>query len=129
MVRSGFVSVLLVTASVLATAATTRDIEKAEELYRRTDYEASLALLDKQSDDAATSFLVARDYFMMGEFKRATEFLQKAVAAEPHNSDYVDWLGRAYGKRAETSNPLMAPGYASKARQAFETAVALDPKN
>ena len=37
--------------------------------------------------------------------------------------------GRAYGKRAETSNVLAAPGYASKARQAFEKSVALDPKN
>ena len=41
----------------------------------------------------------------------------------------MDWLGRAYGKRAESSNPLMAPGLASKARDAFEKAVELNPKN
>jgi tetratricopeptide (TPR) repeat protein len=41
----------------------------------------------------------------------------------------MDWLGRAYGKRAETSNLLIAPSLASKARQAFEQSVMLDPNN
>ncbi len=55
--------------------------------------------------------------------------MQAAVEERPNSADYFDWLGRAYGKRAETSNPLMAPGLASKARDAFEKAVQLDPKN
>jgi tetratricopeptide (TPR) repeat protein len=105
------------------------DLAKAEELYQHTDFEGSLALLDKHSTDAATNFLVARDYFMLGDFKKATEYLQEVTAKEPANADYRDWLGRAYGKRAETSNPFMAPGLASKARAEFEKAVELDPKN
>jgi tetratricopeptide (TPR) repeat protein len=105
------------------------DLTKAETLYQRTDYEGSLALLDKHSNDADTLFLIGRDYFMLGDFKKATDYLQQATAAKPNNSEYMDWLGRAYGKRAETSNPLTAPGFASKARQAFERAVQLDPKN
>ncbi len=47
----------------------------------------------------------------------------------PTTAEYFDWLGRAYGKRAESSNPLLAPSLASKAREAFEKAVELDPKN
>ena len=105
------------------------DLSKAEDHYRHTDFEASLASLDKHSSDAATNFLVARNYYMLGEFKKASEYLQNAVEAQPSNSEYRDWLGRAYGKRAETSNPLMAPGLASKAREAFEKSVELDPKN
>ena len=106
-----------------------RDLGTAEELYKRTDYQASLNLLDKHSSDPAEQFLIGRDYFMLGEFKKATEYFQKATAAEPNNGEYMDWLGRTFGKRAETSNPLFAPGYASKARQAFEHSVQLDPKN
>jgi tetratricopeptide (TPR) repeat protein len=106
-----------------------QSLRKAEELYKRTDFEASLALLDKHSSDPAVDFLIGRDYFMMGDFKKATDYLQQAVDARPQDSDYLDWLGRAWGKRAETSNPLMAPGYASKARQAFERAVELNAKN
>jgi tetratricopeptide (TPR) repeat protein len=105
------------------------DLTKAENFYKHTDFASSLALLDRNSSDAATNFLIGRNYFMMGEFKKSIEFLLKAAAAAPKNSDYMDWLGRAYGKRAETSNPLLAPGLASKARQAFEKAVELGPKN
>src|SRR6516225_6891658 len=66
---------------------------------------------------------------MMGEYKKATDALEKAVAAEPSNSDYALWLGRAYGRRAEMSNPFSAVGQASKARLYFERAVELDPRN
>lgn len=115
--------------SVFGVSIEAADLAKAEELYKRTDYEASLALLDRKSDDGATNFLLGRNYLMTGDSKKASDSLQKAVAAEPNNSEYVDWLGRAFGRRAETSNPLFAPGLASKARQAFEKAVALDGKN
>src|SRR6185369_4259626 len=36
---------------------------------------------------------------------------------------------RAYGRRAETSSPFTAPGQASKARQYFEKATQLNPRN
>lgn len=118
---------------VLATFAPglqARSLTQAEDLYKHTDYERSLALLDKDSNDSAEAFLIGRDYFMLGDFKKATEFLQKATAADPARSDYMDWLGRAYGKRADTTaNPLSASGLAFKARQAFERAVELDSKN
>jgi tetratricopeptide (TPR) repeat protein len=104
-------------------------LSQAEQLYQRTDYQASLALLDKSSSDSATMFLIGRDYFMLGDFKKSTDYLEKASLSEPKNSQYMDWLGRAYGKRAETSNALMAPHLASKTRQAFEHSVALDPRN
>ncbi len=106
-----------------------QDLGNAEELYKHTEYEASLGLLDPRSQDPAVNFLIGRDYFMTGDFKKATEFLQKAVSEKPNDGEYVDWLGRAYGKRAETSNPLSAPAWASKARQAFERSVELSPKD
>ncbi len=106
-----------------------QDLSKAEQLYNQTDYQGALALLDKQSNDPATNFLIARSYLMSGEFKKASDRLEKAIGANSGNSEYWDWLGRAYGKRAETSNPLMAPAWASRARQAFEKSVQLDPHN
>jgi Flp pilus assembly protein TadD len=112
-----------------AAAAYASDLTQAESLYKRTDFEGSLKLLDEQSSNAAETFLIGRNYFMQGDFKKATEYIQKAATLAPNNSEYMDWLGRTYGKRAETSNVLMAPGYASKARQAFEKSVELDPKN
>ena len=105
------------------------DLSKAEARYQHTDYSGSLAILDKNSPSAATNFLLGRNYFMTGEFKKATDSFLKATEGEPNNAEYMDWLGRTYGKRAELSNPLFAPGLASKARQAFEKATELDPRN
>lgn len=104
-------------------------LNEAEDRYKRTDYEGSLALLNKQTEEASVNFLSGRDYFMLGDYKRATDCIQKAVASQPADAEYVDWLGKIYGRRAEISNPLLAPSLAVKAREAFERSVELDPKN
>ena len=105
------------------------DLREAEELYEHGEYAASLSLLDRHATVPAVLFLIGRDYYMLGEFKKATGYLKKAVRAAPENSAFFDWLGRAYVRRAETSNPLSAPLLAKKAKQAFERAVQLNPKN
>jgi tetratricopeptide (TPR) repeat protein len=118
--------------SLLALSASSAFAEadaRAEELYRQTEYKQSLSLLPGNTSDAATNNLIGRNYFMMGDFKKATEYFEKAAVAEPADSDYALWLGRAWGRRAETANPFMAPGYASKARAWLERAVALNEKN
>lgn len=102
---------------------------KAEDLYSRTEYDASLNLLDKNSSDGAVNNLIGRNYFMTGDFKKAVDFFSKAVNIDPSNSNYALWLGRGWGRRAETSNPLLAPGYATKARQWLEKSVQLNNRN
>ena len=115
--------------TALHATANASDLAKAEQLYQATHYRSSLALLDKDSADGPTNFLLGRNYLMAGNFKKASEALEKAASAESSNSEYKDWLGRAYGRRAETASFFSAPGLASKARQAFEKAVELDGKN
>jgi predicted Zn-dependent protease len=67
---------------------------------------------------------------MTGEFKQSIDYLERAVQSSPGNSEYVDWLGRAYGRRAEaSSNPFLAASLASKARAAFEKSVQLNPND
>jgi tetratricopeptide (TPR) repeat protein len=107
-------------------------MDRALELYHRTQYNQSLLILqsipDRDKDPEALS-LIGQNYFMLGEYKKATEVFEKTIAIEPKNAEYHHWLGRTFGRRAETGNPFAAPGYASKARQMFEKAVALDPAN
>lgn len=105
-------------------------LHRAGTLYQRTDYAASLYLLTTDpAPNAETFALSGKDYFMLGDYKKATELFEKALSSAPTHSDYELWLGRAYGRRAETGNWLLAVSNASKARQCFETAVALDPHN
>ena len=105
-------------------------LKHARELYERTDYKASLAVLADIAKPMGEDYcLIGQNHFMLGDYKKATDAFQKARALEPGNSEYAHWLGRSFGRRAETSNILTAPMHASKARQFFEEAVALDPSN
>lgn len=79
--------------------------------------------------EAADYFLNGKNEFLAGDYKKAVESFEKAVSISPDRSEYELWLGRAYGRRAEKSAWLSAPPLASKARQSFEKAVALDPHN
>jgi tetratricopeptide (TPR) repeat protein len=119
----------ILASSVLAAAADT-DVERARKLYLLTDFEQSLKVLNAvPAKDGEVWALIGRNYYMMGDYKKASEALDKAFAASPENSDFALWLGRAFGRRAETSSPFTAPGLASKARQYFEKSVALNPNN
>lgn len=113
-----------------ATAYGQSNLKRAEMLYQQTEYQASLSLLHATAPATPQVYcLEGRNYFMLGEFKKATDAFEKAFEADASSSVYAHWLGRGYGRRAETSNMLAAPHYASKARQYFEKAVALDPNN
>ncbi len=105
-------------------------LSKAEDLYRHTDYRASLTLLRETGQAGGKAlYLIGRDHFMLGDYKKAAEAFEQAFSIDPASSEYAHWLGRSYGRRAETSLPFFAAGYASKARAYFEKAVALDPMN
>lgn len=115
-------------ASVLMAAGS--NVEQARRLYNLTEFDQSLKILQAiPNKDAEVYDLIGRNLYMQGEFKKASEAFEKAVGTGPANSNYALWLGRSYGRRAETSSPFTAPGYASKARQYFERAVELDPRN
>lgn len=122
----GIFVLTLLTAALLPAAAP--EFTRAHNLYQQTDYRQSLAVLEAQSHkDAATLQLIGQNLFMLGEYKKATDAFEQAVALDPNNSKLVHWLGRTYGRRAETANPFAAPGLASKTHQMFEKAVQLDP--
>ncbi len=111
-------------------AAGAGELERARQLYQRTEYREAIALLSSLPvKDGPTWELLGMAWYMEGEYKKASQCFEKAVAADPYNARYHHWLGRAYGRRAETSSFLTAPGLARKAREHFERAVQLDPDN
>ncbi len=101
---------------------------RAKTLYQRTEYSASLQVLTADPMPASEAMsLTGKNYFMLGDYKRAAEAFEQAAAANPKNAEYALWLGRVYGRRAETGGLIMAPFHATKARQFMEKAVALSP--
>jgi len=105
-------------------------LSKAEDLYRRTAYQISLATIRESGETSARAYCLAgKDHFMLGDYKEASEAFERAFAIEPANAHYALWLGRSFGRRAETAAPFLGPRYAAKARGYFEKAVALDPHN
>ncbi|MGD0580050.1 MAG: tetratricopeptide repeat protein [Bryobacteraceae bacterium] len=129
--RLGTVVAVLVLAAFPAPAAKAQaNVAKAQRLYNRTEYRDALAVLKKIPRKTAAEWeLEGRCRYMLGDFKPAIEALEKAVRLEPVDSDHYLWLGRAWGRRAETSVFFMAVKYAGHARQNFEKAVELAPGN
>lgn len=110
--------------------ASSKIFEQAEALYERTDYQASLRILKAETaPDAASYVLMGKNHFMLGDYGKATRYFESALALAPRSSACELWLGRTYGKRAETGGWLLAGLNASKARQHFERAAAIDPHN
>ena len=105
-------------------------LTEARRLYDHTDYRGALDLLRKLPSQTGESLeLSGRCRYFLGDYKAAADDLQKAVQQDPRSSDHYMWLGRALGRRAETSVFFMALKYASETRKSFEKAVELNPAN
>lgn len=130
--RRNLMGKLLIAAFLSAVAAfgQTSPLERARYLYSRTEYEAALKqLAPLPQKDAAVYLLMGQCYYMQGDAKKSSELFQKAVDLDPRESEHFLWLGRAYGRRAETSSFITAPSYAGRARDNFLKAVELNPRN
>lgn len=104
-------------------------VDSARKLYETTGYSAALSALKGAPASAGVLALQGKCYYGLGDYKRAVELLEKAVAASPSSAANHHWLGRAWGRRAENANVFQAPGFARHARDSFEKAVKLDPAN
>lgn len=80
-------------------------------------------------NDAESSNLLCRAYFMLEDWDHAIEACERARALDPHASLYELWLGRAYGEKADRAGFFSAAGLAKKVRTSFERAVELDPNS
>lgn len=67
--------------------------------------------------------------YRLEQYRAASVSFERCVRATPDASECHHWLGKAYGRLAERSNPLVAFRLAGKTRRALERAVALDESN
>jgi len=123
-------------AGTTATWATVKQRD-ARESWRRA-YESSdyaKAVRDLQAAAASDpqngeiQLLLTKSYLELQERDAAITSAERAVAIDPKSSVYHEWLGRAYGEKADHSSMFSAMGLARKTHKEFEAAVQLDEKN
>lgn len=79
--------------------------------------------------DGQTYLLLCRSFYAEAHADEAIAACTRAVHALPRSSEAQDWMGRAYGMKAESAGPISGLTLALKVKAAFQAAVALDPRN
>jgi tetratricopeptide (TPR) repeat protein len=84
-------------------------------------------LVAANPNDGQAYLLLCRGFYAEEHIDEAISACENAVRANARNSEAQDWLGRAYGVKADHAGPLQGFLLARDVRAAFEAAVASDP--
>ncbi|MEO8577612.1 MAG: tetratricopeptide repeat protein [Gemmatimonadales bacterium] len=111
-------------------AAQSPTVLQGRKLFEERKFNEARAVLEPVGKtDATGAFLLGRIALEQNDPRKSVDWLEKAVELSPRSSEYWDWLGRAYGSQAQNASKLRLPSLASKTKNAWEKAVALDPEN
>lgn len=81
------------------------------------------------AEEVSGLYRQAQELMRREQFAAAVPLLEKCVAAEPRNSKFHQWLGRALGLQAAQKGIVSGAMSVSNIRVEFEKAIALDPSN
>ena len=130
---SGWILAALFFAVSAVAAAQPAGIEAARRAYEASDYPKAVSVLQGEAsanpNNGEVHLLLAMSYYEMQRHDEAINSAERAVAVDPKNSRYHEWLGRAYGAKAEHASWFSALSLAKKTRKEFEMAVQLDGNN
>jgi tetratricopeptide (TPR) repeat protein len=119
--------------SILATVKQSDAMEAGRRAYEISDYAKAVLELQaaaaKEPQNGEIQLLLTKSYLELQERDAAINSAERAVAIDPKSSAYHEWLGRAYGEKADHSSMFTAMGFAKKTHREFEIAVQLDDKN
>ena len=121
------------TAMAAETLKQETDFDAGRRAYEASDYSKAIQMLQvaasKNPQNGDVQLLLTKSYLELQERDAAVKSAEKAVSVDPQNSIYHEWLGRAYGEKADHAAMFSAISLAKKTRKEFETAVQLDGKN
>ena len=107
-----------------------QSVEHGIQLFNASKFgEAREVLLPHGERDADAAFYLGRIELEGNDADKAAGWFERAIGMNPKSSVYYDWLGRAYGTQAQHANRFRQPFLARKTKNAWETALALDPDN
>jgi tetratricopeptide (TPR) repeat protein len=119
--------------SVWATVKGADSTEAGRRAYESGDYWKAVTELQvaaaREPQNGEIQLLLTKSYLELQERDAAINSAERAVAIDPKSSVYHEWLGRAYGEKADHSGMFTAMGFAKKTHREFEIAVQLDERN
>ena len=128
-------AILLTTGATIAATNLNQDasLEAGRRAYEASDYAQAIRVLEaaaaKDPRNGDVQLLLAKSFLELQQHDAAIKSAEKAVSIDPQNSVYHEWLGRAYGDKADHAGWFSAVSLAKKTGREFETAVRLDGKN
>ena len=87
------------------------------------------ARIQANPGDAEAHNLMCRVYLQIEHWDEAIRAAEKAVKLKPDSSEFHQWLGRAYGLKAQVIGPIGAFSLVRKVKAEFERAVNLSADN
>jgi len=108
-------------------------LETARSAYDKGDNLKAIEILKGAASKEPTSgeiqLLLTKAYLASDQHDAAVSSAERAVSLDPKNSTYHQWLGEAYGAKADHSSAFSAYSWARKTQREFETAVQLSERN
>lgn len=108
-------------------------LDAAKNAYEKGEYTKAVEILKpvaaKDPGNGEIHLLMTKSYLELKQWDAAVSSGEKAVASNPKSSEYHEWLGDAYGQKADHASMLSAYGLARKTQKEFETAIQLDERN
>jgi tetratricopeptide (TPR) repeat protein len=123
-------ALLLISCTLFAQSS---KINSAKALFEAKNFSEAKKILisirEEQTDFAASRYYLGRIAFDEKQYEDAADYFEEATEANSKEADYFNWLGNALGIIARDANPFRQGLLAPKMKSAWESAVALDPKN
>jgi len=124
---------LVLVAQAPAARAQEASLEAGRKAYENSEYATAIALLKaaaaKEPGNGEIQLLLTKAHLGAEQIDAAVASGERAVAINPKNSEYHNWLGQAYGEKADHASMFSAFPLARKTQKEFETAVQLDERN
>jgi len=119
--------------SLISAMPQTAPLDTAKQAFEKGEYAKAIELLkaaeSKDPQNGDVQLLLTKSYLALDQYDAAVSSGEKAVAINPKNSEYHQWLGEAYGAKADHVSMFSAYPLARKTQKEFETAVQLDERN
>lgn len=108
-------------------------VDSAKAAYDKGDAHKAIEILKsaeaQQPTNGEIQLLLTKAYLDAKQYDNAISSAEKAVSSDPKNSVYHQWLGEAYGQKADHSSMLSAYSWARKTQKEFDAAVKLNDHN